>query len=189
MEITMPNWCEVNLDIIVPTKAEAKNIEKAVKANNILNHLCPEPSNMSHDAVNDEKALKLRSQGMHNWYDWRVDNWGTKWELADGDVELYEEPNGTYCVRIWGNTAWAPPITALRYYKERHPSSTVILYYFEPGMDFVGKFDGETDWCYRPSIIVQHKREYEEGLEDIEEELDAMFNLSEQIDDEELEND
>ena len=54
------------------------------------------------------------------WYDWRVDNWGTKWDAADIDgvessfdklpktITGIEEENSWVSYNCW--TAWGPPI-------------------------------------------------------------------------------
>ena len=55
-----------------------------------------------------------------SWYDWRVDNWGTKWDAADIDgvesssdklpktITGIEEKNSWVSYNCW--TAWGPPI-------------------------------------------------------------------------------
>lgn len=47
------------------------------------------------------------------WYDWRIENWGTKWDAYDRTSEETDNGNtgtGTYTF----NTAWAPPIPVIR---------------------------------------------------------------------------
>lgn len=47
------------------------------------------------------------------WYDWRIENWGTKWDAYDQTSEETDNGNtgtGNYTF----NTAWAPPIPVIR---------------------------------------------------------------------------
>jgi len=64
------------------------------------------------------------------------------------------------------DTAWGPPIEALKNLAEKFPALTIDLKYFEPGMAFggVANFsarDGFTERCYK-----SHEPEYEELVED-----------------------
>ncbi len=40
-----------------------------------------------------------------NWYNWRCENWGTKWDACDSDI--YDEDSDYICINF--NTAWSPP--------------------------------------------------------------------------------
>lgn len=68
-----------------------------------------------------DKAMKDGATLLHNlshyqaatWYDWRIENWGTKWDAYDRTSEEWDSGNtgtGTYTF----NTAWAPPIPVIR---------------------------------------------------------------------------
>ena len=101
-----------------------------------------------------------------NWYDWSVENWGTKWNSYDGNVT----DDG-----ISFNTAWAPPtpvIVALA----KQIDKPLRMIYDESGMDFCGEVlaypDGTVeDNCYSPrSEAPDHLRD--DLMIDEEEELD-----------------
>lgn len=68
-----------------------------------------------------DKAMKDGATLLHNlshyqaatWYDWRIENWGTKWDAYDRTSEETDNGNtgtGNYTF----NTAWAPPIPVIR---------------------------------------------------------------------------
>lgn len=68
-----------------------------------------------------DKAMKDGATLLHNlshyqaatWYDWRNENWGTKWDAYDRTSEESDNDNtgtGTYTF----NTAWAPPVPVIR---------------------------------------------------------------------------
>jgi len=81
-----------------------------------------------------------------NWYDWCVENWGTKWNSYDGNVT----ENG-----IGFNTAWSPPVGVIVALSKRIGKSLRLIY-DEPNMDFCGEFivdvdgRGYTDRVYSP---------------------------------------
>lgn len=104
-----------------------------------------------------------------NWYDWAVENWGTKWNSYEGNVT--EEG-------ISFTTAWSPPapvIAALA----KQVDKPLRMIYDEQGMDFCGEVlaypDGTyEDNCYSPrSDAPDNLRE--ELMIDEEEELDEDY--------------
>jgi hypothetical protein len=88
-----------------------------------------------------EKA-NIEKYGYADWYDWRWDNWGTKWDAYDCYVnELLKD----YC-SISFDTAWSPPIPYYLALSKKYPLLKIEIEYSEPGMDFAGRqsyFDGE----------------------------------------------
>ena len=82
-----------------------------------------------------ESKLKALTEkyGAKDWYDWRVKNWGTKWDLADG--EMIREEENVYV--LTGNTAWSPPVELLLYLYQVH-NVVSSCYFFEPGMAYAG---------------------------------------------------
>lgn len=48
------------------------------------------------------------------WYDWRIENWGTKWDAYDQFSEESDDSSGSYTGRYIFNTAWAPPVPVIR---------------------------------------------------------------------------
>jgi len=73
------------------------------------------------------------------WYDWNIENWGTKWNTYDAELlDINESIEYTF------NTAWSPPemaIAALReIYKEERDGVTITAFYDEPGMQMAGYY-------------------------------------------------
>jgi hypothetical protein len=56
----------------------------------------------------------ITKYGSDNWYDWAVENWGTKWGAYDG----YAIDNTT----IFFNTAWSTPVNAIITLSKQYPS-------------------------------------------------------------------
>lgn len=76
------------------------------------------------------------------WYDWCINNWGTKWDVGADEGTEKEERYGLKATVV-GNeascsfdSAWSPPIGL---YKELVLRGfRVIASYFEPGMGYCG---------------------------------------------------
>ena len=82
---------------------------------------------------------EAKERGLVDWYDWNIENWGTKWDAYDVDVhrptaeELY----------ITFDTAWAPPVPVIQAMQEQHPELSIFASFDEYGMMIRGEI--ETD--------------------------------------------
>jgi len=102
-----------------------------------------------------------------NWYNWCVENWGTRSNSYEGQAQ----DEG-----ISFNTAWSPPVGVIVALSKRIGKSLRLIY-DEPGMDFCGEFiadadgRGYTDRVYSPrSDAPKHLKD--DLMIDEEEELD-----------------
>ena len=68
------------------------------------------------------------------WYDWRLQNWDTKWDAYDV-VVTDDDPD---CTEIEFNTAWAPPEAICHALREQYPDLSVSWFYDEPGCEIAG---------------------------------------------------
>ena len=68
------------------------------------------------------------------WYDWRVQNWDTKWDAYDVVVTDDDPEN----VEIEFNTAWSPPEAICNQIREDYPDVSVSWFYDEPGCEIAG---------------------------------------------------
>jgi hypothetical protein len=123
-------------------KAMMERFVKAFKEGALLQEFIPMPAELSNttspsNTTNEELISKY---GSDNWYDWCIQNWGTKWDINVGDIELDEEFNEA---RGWFDSAWGPPIEAYRQLTKQ--GFDVNVMYHEPGMSFVGRFTSDSD--------------------------------------------
>jgi len=68
------------------------------------------------------------------WYDWRIQNWDTKWDaydvvVTDDDPEQFE---------VEFNTAWSPPEAICNQIREDFPDIAISWFYDEPGCEIAG---------------------------------------------------
>ena len=132
----MPNWCNNSITIRgdYDTLVQLKPVLEAGEG--LLQAIKPMPAEL-------EDTTKGSNGDDINWYDWRVSNWGTKWDVSTEGLEFIDHGDGTAEISGWFDTAWAPPIDALHTLAEDWDSCYVELYYQESGMCFVGYWDSE----------------------------------------------
>ena len=76
-----------------------------------------------------------------NWYDWRVEHWGTKWEVNDPVFILQDDFDGKMTRLIcFFDTAWSPPLDAYEHFLAQDGGCEIEAYYCEPGCQFAGVF-------------------------------------------------
>ena len=117
----------------------------------------------------DEKLLEISgfsdNYELQGWYEWRLENWGTKWDV-------YE----THCTRMDANTlvlnfytAWSPPMPI--YDKLVDMGFEVTARYLDEGWGYIGEYTDGDDWC---------TTDVESVVEDYPE-LDDEFGISEYL--------
>ena len=78
----------------------------------------------------------FQSTGRHDdrWYDWRIQNWDTKWDCYDV-VVTDDDPDQ---LEVEFNTAWSPPEAICNEIREQYPDLAVSWFYAEPGCEIAG---------------------------------------------------
>ncbi len=153
----MPNWCDNNLTITHDDPKMIKKLVKAWNADKFFGTIYPEPDykstpiadafphiNAQFAKTEEEKAKALANEPTireDSWWHWRVQNWGTKWEIDTkvmGDPQIPDDGTSLFC---YFNTAWSPAIGI--YDKLTEQGYKVEAYYFEGGCAFCGKYTSE----------------------------------------------
>jgi hypothetical protein len=80
--------------------------------------------------------------GVKDWYDWCVQNWGTKWDLSVSDIDI--SPSH---LSICSSTAWSPCLEGVVKISEDYPLLHFRVDYSEPGMGFQGYAEIENGDC------------------------------------------
>ena len=72
------------------------------------------------------------------WYDWRLENWDTKWDVHDAEIEeeRYEDELESFQANF--DTAWSPPEAIYHALRDMFPDMCISWFYDEPGMQFAG---------------------------------------------------
>ena len=69
------------------------------------------------------------------WYDWRLQNWDTKWDAYDVYITDEDDEDS---LEVEFNTAWSPPEAICHAMREQYPDLSVSWFYDEPGCEIAG---------------------------------------------------
>jgi len=150
----MPNWCNNNL---VLTHKDPAMMEKALQAWNedkFLSTLVPEPDytkvKVKHTFPMNYSTGELKTEFVdpeQAWWDWRVQNWGTKWDIGAGsDGARVEKLRKDGALEVFFCSAWSPPTEA--YTTLVDMGFDVSATYYEGGCGFCGEFVDGQDNCF-----------------------------------------
>ena len=156
----MPNYCNNNIVITGPNSVIDK-IEKIANGDkgDLLQYFYPMPkaledttAPLQKDATKEEKAKakeNLKKYGYDNWYDWRVENWGTKWDIMEFyNINRKKIGEDESEISLGFDTAWAPALGAYERFIDENSNCSLKAYYYEPGCDFMGEWDNGIDSCF-----------------------------------------
>jgi len=107
----MPNWCNNTLTIQGPTKTLKPLWDEAnSEGSGLLNAMKPMPKELNDTTSPSPKegVPQPLVDGHDNWYSWRVDNWGTKWDVDMEGLEFTDNGDGTAAITGWFDSAWHP---------------------------------------------------------------------------------
>ena len=178
----MPNWCNNTLELQHEDPAMIERARVAFNDGKLCNEFVPVPESLHVVAgrVSDEAeqakleadtAKNLADHGYGNWYDFCVNEWGTKWDVGgDGQIADVLE-DGRLAMSF--DSAWSPPIQF--YEKMLDLGFSVRAYYYESGMCFAGIWEDGIDDYYDLSDC-RNADEAEDTLPSV---LDEMFCISE----------
>ena len=176
----MPNWCGNTLTISHEDPEMIVRAKAAFAEGRFLNEFIPVPACLKDTtSPNRDNAEEIRAQcGYSDWYDFCVNEWGTKWDVGDGQgIQTWDDHE----LIVYFDSAWAPPIAA--YEKFMDLGFTVYATYYEPGCAFAGIFEDGMDDYYDLS-------EMDSGdvQQQLPPDLDSAFGISESMAEYEAEN-
>ena len=82
-------------------------------------------------------GLRFKSTGVMDdrWYNWRVQNWGTKWDCYSLEIDECDMPHG---FEVNFETAWSPPEEIHTAICEQFDDLSISWFYDEPGCEVAG---------------------------------------------------
>jgi hypothetical protein len=151
----MPNHCENDLYIDGPKERVAELLAfigaDKEKPEFDFNAVIPYPAEY---AQRDEDARTMgrdafeakygsRHDGFNSGgYEWRINNWGTKW----GAYQVQRRDRHGVCITF--RTAWSPGLPVIAELHKRFPECGLSLEYFERGAAFCGGVTyAEAEWA------------------------------------------
>lgn len=147
--MSIPNWCQNKLNISGSKKDLARfarenksrgrslSFEKLLPTPDALSETVS-PRKRSEDSTEDMRLYMLELSGQAaptDWHTWRVQKWGTKWNV--GEVARFERTEGGVLYDF--DTAWSPPLPWVEAAAKAYPALSFDLKYYENGNNFSGQ--------------------------------------------------
>lgn len=158
----MPNWCDNNLWVTHDDPAMITKLVDGWNNNKFLATIYPEPDykttpvpltfpqiTAEYAKTEEDKAKALVNEPTireDSWWDWRVQNWGTKWDINSDDHSQPQVDSDGKGLFVYFFSAWSPPTGVYEMLVEQ--GYKVEAYYFEGGCAFCGMFTNDGDQCY-----------------------------------------
>jgi len=188
----MPNWCNNYLVLEHEDPTMIERAKTAFAEGKLLAEFVPVPESLhivagsvgdpdEQKKLEEDTARNIEVHGYGNWYDYCVNEWGTKWDVGgEGDQATEDGPNA---IRMNFDSAWAPPIAAMEKFQDQ--GFRVKLVYWESGMCFCGLFDENGDDYYDYTDMTADELEKEINPK-IDECMSIIENLREWEDEENI---
>ena len=176
----MPNWCNNSVVLKHEDPAMIERARKAFNGEGLLQEFIPVPQALrdtvsgsmgedKREAHEAQQKANVEKYGYANWYDFCVNEWGTKWEIGADGNPAQDIPGG---LMLGFDSAWSPPIAA--YEKLLEMGFEIEAMYYESGMAFAGVWDNGHDDYYEYGGLDS------KGIaETLPAELDEAFGISE----------
>jgi hypothetical protein len=197
----MPNWCANTITISHPDMAMMKRVVKGYNQHRLMDEFIPVPLELKEGAMNTSELMKIRNWdykkeldkvreelnkkyfGYKDWYDFCVSEWGTKWDIGRDStysptLRIKDIKNKT--VTFDFDSAWSFPSGA--YEKLSDMGFSIRAMYYEGGIGFCGIWEDGNEETYGidgNSLWVR---------ENIPQEIDQVFCISESMAEWESEN-
>ena len=157
----MPNHCHNRVTVYSANTHDVAKIKQIFEDENCFGQIIPEPDWLNTPLMSSDMPkydwdkplgkvgeLPMDVQGDYGisrrfqstgyaddrWYDWRLQNWDTKWDCYDVEV-TDDDPE---CTEIHFNTAWSPPEAICNELREQDPDVSISWFYDEPGCEIAG---------------------------------------------------
>ena len=155
----MPNHCHNRVTFYSANTDDVAKLKQIFEDENCFGQIIPEPDwpntpltessvgNWLTDKRGEVGELPVKSEDPFvtyrfpstdvaddRWYDWRLQNWDTKWDAYD--VHVIDDDPDHFEVEF--NTAWSPPEAICHEIREQYPDLSVSWFYDEPGCEIAG---------------------------------------------------
>lgn len=156
----MPNWCSNSATVSHKDPKQIARLVKAFQGNGLMQEFYPCPQDLldtvagalaitdpGYEAFLKQQADNKAKYGHTDWYDWKVANWGTKWDVSSKYPEQCRVSPCGKSVELSFDSAWSPPIG---FYEHLHDEFgfNIKAYYHEGGVNFCGRWHNGNDDFY-----------------------------------------
>jgi len=156
----MPNWCHNRVEIYSDNPEDLKQIKSIFESERPLHEIIPEPDWLNTPAATDLKdtadnpiakkgelpvppdpdkkwstpTFKSTGRADERWYNWRINNWGIKWDLDDVETQDWDDHQIIYTFE----TPWGPPEYICSALREKFEGISISWFFDEPGCELAG---------------------------------------------------
>lgn len=134
----MPNWCFNSAEISHTDPAKLDELIAVAEAGTMFAHFLPIPTEVI-EPTNPE------------WSYWRINNWGTKWDIGEPTYISRESPTELI---LNFDTPWSPPRGVFEAMKKA--GYIVRSEYIEEGIAVAGYWNDGEDECYDIKDLPEH---------------------------------
>lgn len=139
----MPNWVTNKIEVIGHNAYEF--VKDFFNEEFSFNKIIPEPATPEeceekYILNNEEDARshflswdESNERKWFNWYDWRRDKWGTKWDIDTNELSVSDS---SVCFYM----AWSCPLPVIVALSQKFPQFTFIICFEDEAMDYEGRF-------------------------------------------------
>ena len=142
----MPNHCHNRVTFYSEDTTVIQRLYKIFKSDNIFTQFIPEPDWKTTPNEAGELPIQPDKDSMYppqfpdgttddRWYNWRLANWGTKWDAYEVEIDDSEMHYG---FEVSFDTAWSPPEEICYAIKDQFDDLCVSWFFDEPGMEVAG---------------------------------------------------
>jgi len=180
----MPNWCSNALTLTGPKKLLEELAESQFSFNSILP--CPEDLKGVEKSFPVTESLKLKEPeliakyGAATEYDWRVNHWGTKWDIDPLDLTIEQrlEFKGkkmvyipdAYYIEMSFDTAYSPPVKVIEHFwnKFKDQGLNLSMEYIESSSQILGKLTTKNGEFHQKDYSYEDSDELEEYISQLQ---------------------
>ena len=160
LDISCGSYTETGMEILKATEEERKRMMDTIEDTEKLNEILE----LGRIALDN-----IEKYGYPTWYEWRINNWGTKWDSSESSASTYSDS-----AEIWFETAWNTPMPVMEELSRKYDLEVIVEYADEDLGCNCGKYtyvngdlqeDSEEDfefaceiWGYDPDEL---KEEYD----------------------------
>ena len=138
----MPEWClnvlRIEGDDVKQCLDSCMGLDGKGNQRFDFNKIIPMPDALRSrgaEGIGRNAIAAFEQTGLHDWYDWSITNWNTKWNSDFTTVEGIEAKKVTirFC------SAWSPPLPVIRALSKKFPAMLFSLAYEQSQAGFQGK--------------------------------------------------
>ena len=141
----MPNHCHNRVTFYSANTEDVAKLKKIFEDENTFTQIIPEPDWPNTPNKDGELPVKHEDPWQvyrfsddkvdDRWYNWRVQNWGTKWDAYSLEIDDCDMPHG---FEVNFETAWSPPEEIHSAISEQFDDLSMSWFYDEPGCEIAG---------------------------------------------------